>query len=167
MLTLIMLCTWSADEDFLLLVVAHGMGRHSSEVSLGSLETVLKLLLAFECMYVTAVAFVKISILAMYLRIFPTRDFKIGSYTVGATVIAWWFAIVAVCVFQCDPIYKAWMPWADGKCINLKGSFIGNAVPNILTDVVILIMPVKQVWHLHATMAQKVSLLCTFGLGSL
>lgn len=41
------------------------------------------------------------------------------------------------------------------------------AVPNILTDVAILLMPVNQVWHLNATMAQKISLLGTFGLGSL
>lgn len=152
---------------FFCAVVAHGMGRHTTEVSLNSLETILKLLLAFECMYVTAVGLIKISILAMYLRIFPSREFKIGSYTIGATVVAWWLAIVFVCIFQCDPVYVAWEPWAAGTCIDLKGSFIGNAVPNILTDVIILIMPVKQVWHLHATMAQKISLLCTFGLGSL
>lgn len=143
------------------------MGRHASQVTLPNLVVVFKLLLGFECMYVTAVAFIKVSILAMYLRIFPSREFKIGSYIIGATIIAWWFAIVAVCVFQCDPIYKAWVPWASGTCIDLRGSFIGNAVPNILTDVVILIMPMKQVWHLHATTAQRISLLCTFGLGSL
>lgn len=143
------------------------MGRHATEVSLTYLEIVLKQLLAFECFYVTAVAFIKISILAMYLRIFPSREFKIASYSIGATIVAWWFAIAAVCIFQCNPIYVAWAPWMAGECIDLRGSFIGNAVPNILTDVVILIMPMKQVWHLHATAAQKLSLLCTFGLGSL
>lgn len=148
-------------------VVAYGMGRHATEVSLADLEIVLELLLAFECLYVTAVAFVKLSILAMYLRIFPSREFKIGSYSVGATIVAWWFAIAMVCIFQCNPVSKAWAPWEPGVCIDLRASFIGNAVPNILTDVVILVMPMKQVWHLHATAAQKISLLCTFGLGSL
>lgn len=148
-------------------VVAHGMGRHADTISLDELSKVLQMLLAFECLYVTAVAAIKLSILAMYLRLFPGREFKLAAWTIGGIIVAWWIAIVLVCIFQCNPVHKAWLPWGEGVCINLKGSFIGNALPNILTDVAILVMPVKQVWHLHATMAQKVSLLCTFGLGSL
>lgn len=152
---------------FLYEVVANGMGKHASTISLDELSEVLKILLAFECLYVTAVAAIKISILAMYLRLFPSREFKLAAWVIGGIVIAWWIAIVLVCIFQCNPIYVAWVPWDEGTCLDLKGSFIGNGVPNILTDIAILVMPVKQVWHLHATMAQKVSLLCTFGLGSL
>lgn len=102
----------------------------------------------------------------MYLRIFPSRGFKIAAWIIGGLVIAWAVAIILVCIFQCSPIYVAWMPWEAGTCIDLKASFIGNAVPNIMTDVAILTMPIKQVWKLHATWAQKVSLLCTFMLGS-
>lgn len=107
-------------------VVAHGMGRHASTLSLDELSIVLKHLLAFECLYVTAVAAVKLSILAMYLRIFPSREFRIGAWVIGSTIIAWWIAIVLVCIFQCNPIYIAWVPWDKGTCINLRASFIGN-----------------------------------------
>lgn len=143
------------------------MGRHASTLNLDMIENVLKHLLGFECMYVTAVALIKFSLLAMYLRIFPSRGFKIAAYIIGGTVMGWWIAIVLVCIFQCNPIYVAWEPWMPGQCIDLKGSFIGNAVPNIVTDIAILIMPVKQVWALHTAPAQKISLICTFGLGSL
>lgn len=107
-------------------VVAHGMGRHASTLSLDELSIVLKHLLAFECLYVTAVSAVKLSILAMYLRIFPSREFKIGAWLIGSTVVGWWIAIVLVCIFQCNPIYVAWVPWDEGTCINLRASFIGN-----------------------------------------
>ncbi|KAJ0124468.1 integral membrane protein [Diaporthe amygdali] len=147
-------------------MVDYGMGRHASTLNLDMIENVLKLLLGFECMYVTAVALIKFSLLAMYLRIFPSRGFKIAAWIIGGTVLSWWIAIVLVCIFQCNPIYVAWEPWEAGQCINLKGSFIGNAVPNIITDIAILIMPVKQVWALHTAPAQKISLICTFGLGS-
>lgn len=147
-------------------MVHYGMGRHASTLNLDMIENVLKHLLGFECMYVTAVALIKFSLLAMYLRIFPSRGFKIAAYIIGGTVAAWWIAIVLVCIFQCNPIYVAWEPWMPGQCIDLKGSFIGNAVPNIVTDIAILIMPVKQVWALHTAPAQKISLICTFGLGS-
>lgn len=121
-------------------VIAHGMGRHASTISQDDLSIVFQQLLAFECLYVVAVSAVKLSILALYLRIFPSRGFKIASWTIGGTVIAWCIAIILVCVFQCSPIYVAWAPWEKGVCIDLKASFIGNAVPNIVTDVAILLM---------------------------
>ncbi|GJC80683.1 satratoxin biosynthesis SC1 cluster protein 4 [Colletotrichum liriopes] len=125
----------------------------------------LKLLLAFECIYVTAVMFVKVSLLLMYCRIFPSRNFKFAAMTLGGVTIAWWIAIVFVCIFQCTPVAKAYMPFIDGTCIDLKASFIGNAIPNILTDVAILCLPIGQVWKLQVTLAQRLSLCFMFLLG--
>ena len=111
---------------------------------------------------------VKLSLLVMYLRIFPTKNFRIGSYILGSMTIAWVIAINFVSIFQCTPVKKAWLGTAiDGTCINLKASFIGNAVPNILTDVAILCMPVAQVLKLQVTNAQRASLLFMFLLGGL
>lgn len=148
-------------------MIAHGLRRHADTLPIDELVTFFKLLLAFECIYVTAVMLVKLSVLQMYLRIFPSRGFKIAAAIIAALVVAWWIAIVAVCIFQCNPISKAWLPWIDGTCIDLKGSFIGNAIPNIVTDVAILCMPIRQVWKLHVTLAQRLSLCFMFLLGSL
>ncbi|KAH7124667.1 hypothetical protein EDB81DRAFT_699079 [Dactylonectria macrodidyma] len=147
-------------------MIAHGLGRHADTLPIDELVTFFKLLLAFECIYVTAVMLVKLSVLQMYLRIFPSRGFKIAAAIIAALVVAWWIAIVAVCIFQCNPISKAWLPWIGGTCIDLKGSFIGNAIPNIVTDVAILCMPIRQVWKLHVTLAQRLSLCFMFLLGS-
>ncbi|KAM5347751.1 hypothetical protein ACJ41O_007575 [Fusarium nematophilum] len=147
-------------------MISYGLGRHAATLPQEDLVSFFKLLLAFECVYVTAVMMVKLAVLAMYLRIFPSREFRIGAAIIASIVIAWWIAIVAVCIWQCDPIKKAWLPWIEGTCINLKASFIGNAIPNILTDVAILAMPVGQVWKLQITVAQKASLLFIFLLGS-
>ncbi|KAF4445659.1 hypothetical protein F53441_10608 [Fusarium austroafricanum] len=147
-------------------LITHGLGKHWKTVPTHDQVDFLKVLLAFECIYVTAVMFIKLALLAMYMRIFTSRRFKLVSYFIGSTVIAWWIAICAVCIFQCTPIKKAWLPMIDGTCINLKASFIGNAVPNILTDVAILCLPVKQILKLQINMAQKLSLLVIFLLGS-
>ncbi|KAF5698094.1 integral membrane protein [Fusarium mundagurra] len=147
-------------------MIAHGLGKHAKRVSTADQVIFFKLLLAFENIYVTAVMLIKLALLAMYLRIFPSRNFRLMSAIIAATVIGWWIAICAVCIFQCHPIKKAWMPWIDGSCINLKASFIGNAIPNIATDVAILCMPVTQILKLQINMAQKLSLLVIFSLGS-
>ncbi|KAL0930969.1 uncharacterized protein CTRU02_213704 [Colletotrichum truncatum] len=146
-------------------MIAQGLGRHAVTLSLNQQVEFLKLLLAFECIYVTAVMFVKLSLLLMYRRIFPSRGFKISAIILGAITIAWWISIVLVCVFQCTPVAKAYMPWIDGTCIDLKASFIGNAIPNILTDVAILCLPIGQVWRLQVTLVQRLSLCFMFLLG--
>jgi hypothetical protein len=125
------------------------------------------LLVTFECVYCTAIGIVKISILLMYARVFPTRGFRIAAYTLGTIVISWVIAIICVSVFQCTPIARAWDMSLPGTCINLKGSFIGNAVPNILTDIAILSLPVHVVWGLQATIVHRLSVIGVFLLGSL
>ena len=104
----------------------------------------------------------------MYIRIFPTRNFKLGAAILAFITIGWVIAINGVSIFQCTPIEKAWLgPAVAGTCINLKASFIGNAVPNILTDVAILCMPVAQVLKLQVSSAQRASLCFMFLLGAL
>ncbi|KUL92522.1 hypothetical protein ZTR_02635 [Talaromyces verruculosus] len=124
------------------------------------------LLLSFECVYCTTVGIIKISILLMYRRIFPTRGFRIAATILGSIVIGWVIAIICVSVFQCTPIAKAWDFSLSGTCINLKGSFIGNGVPNILTDIAILALPVRIVWGLHASVTHRLSVIVVFLLGS-
>ncbi|KAI3132515.1 hypothetical protein CBS147325_8741 [Penicillium roqueforti] len=122
---------------------------------LANIIMIAKLLLIFEIMYVTTVATTKISILLMYCRIFPTREIRIASLVLGGMTLSWLVAIILVSVFQCNPIPRAWDTRIPGKCINLKGMFIGNAVPNILTDILILSLPVKVVWGLHASLTHR------------
>ncbi|KAJ6045521.1 uncharacterized protein N7446_012385 [Penicillium canescens] len=147
-------------------LIHFGMGRHADVLPEGNIVIIAKLLMSFECVYCMTVGIVKISILLMYARIFPTRGFRIAAIILGSIVIGWVVAIICVSVFQCTPIAKAWNPTLSGTCINLKGSFIGNAVPNILTDIAILALPVHVVWGLHATVTHRLSVIAVFLLGS-
>ena len=103
----------------------------------------------------------------MYSKIFPTRFMYISAWILGGIAVSWAIAIAMVCVLQCIPVEKAWIPSVAGHCINLKDSFIGNAVPNIVTDVLILALPIKHVCKLRTTVSQKILLVVIFLLGSL
>ncbi|KAJ5889048.1 hypothetical protein N7495_009089 [Penicillium taxi] len=149
-----------------LAMIHYGMGLHANTLPAKNLVIVAKLLMAFECAYCTCAGIIKISILLMYGRIFPTRYFRVSAYILGSIVIAWVIAIVCVSVFQCRPISKAWNNDLPGTCINLKDSFIGNAVPNIVTDILILALPVQIVWGLYATVLHRLSVISIFLLGS-
>ena len=69
-------------------------------------------------------------------------------------------------IFQCHPVQRAWNLTVPGTCLNLRAVFIGNAVPNIVTDAIILCMPLYHVWKLHVRAAQKVALTGIFLLGA-
>ncbi|ATZ48765.1 hypothetical protein BCIN_03g09320 [Botrytis cinerea B05.10] len=143
-----------------------GLGRHTAALSASEIISYAKSLIAFECLYVTCVCFTKLSLLLMYRRIFPVRSIKIGSLILGGLSVAWCISIIMVSVFQCIPMQKIWNPTLEGHCINLKASFIGNAIPNILTDVAILALPMQQVWGLHTSVMQKTHISFVFLLGS-
>lgn len=109
----------------------------------------------------------------MYYRIFPTKFIKWGLIGLGSFTAAWWLAVALTTIFQCTPIRAAWVltlqPTADpsSKCIDNNGFFIGNGVPNIFTDLCILVMPLHEVYKLHIPRSQKIALGGVFMLGAL
>jgi hypothetical protein len=83
-------------------------------------------------------------------------------------IFAWWVAVVFISIFSCSPIYGFWdKTTIQAHCVNNKEFYIGNAVPNIVTDVIILAMPIRIIWSLQTTMMQKATLSFIFLLGGL
>jgi hypothetical protein len=51
-------------------------------------------------------------------------------------------------------------------CIHLKAAFIATGAINILTDSLILCLPMPFVWRLHTNLYRRISLMFIFSLGS-
>jgi len=108
-----------------------------------------------QYIYQAIVVMTKISIVLLYLRIFPrevSRNFNYICYAVIGTLAAY---LVAMCIFfgmQCKPISFFWKQW-DGKhtgqCINFQlGVYIGSGV-NIAFDLVVFLLPVPRLLKLQ------------------
>lgn len=70
--------------------------------------------------------------------------------------------------FQCSPVAYAWdKSIRGGHCINLGAYFRWLSFPNILTDAVILVLPLPLLWRLHTSTGQKIGVTCVFVVGSL
>jgi len=54
-----------------------------------------------------------------------------------------------------------------GHCINIESFFLGQAIPNIVTDGILLALPLPLIWDLHLPKGQKMALSGVFLLGSL
>ncbi|KAL8675378.1 MAG: hypothetical protein Q9168_000209 [Polycauliona sp. 1 TL-2023] len=125
-------------------------------------------ILAHEIIWAASIPIIKISILLLYIRIFGSlRYFRILAYSIGIFSICWAITVILVCSFQCRPIQYIWDRSIKGTCINTTLAFIINSAPNVLTDFVLLVLPLPAVWNLHTTKAQKFSLTVIFLLGSL
>ena len=68
-------------------------------------------------------------------------------------------------ILQCVPVQAAWNPEVHGKCISIYELYIGQAIPNVVTDVVILLLPLQPLWKLRIRKFQRVLLIGVFVLG--
>jgi hypothetical protein len=104
----------------------------------------------------------------MYYRIFPTKSMRIGGYILGGMTFSWWIGIIFASIFQCSPVDKAWKPFMkEGTCLDKNRFFIGNSIPNIVMDAMIIALPVFEVSKVQVPRSQKIAIAGIFLLGGL
>lgn len=143
-------------------------GKHTAEV-LANQRLRTQLLYAAQIVYASAILTAKLSILALYWRLFPTRFMKRGCVVLAVLTVMWWLAGVLVDIFQCNPVGKAFdisIPINEGHCISQTGYCLGMIIPNILIDVMILCLPTFEVSKLHLPRSQRAALASVFLLGA-
>lgn len=111
----------------------------------------------------------KLSILALYWRLFPTRFMKRSCVVLAVLTAMWCAAGVLVDIFQCTPVGVAFavpITGEDRHCISQTGYCLGMIIPNILIDVMILCLPTFEVSKLHLPRGQRFALASVFLLGA-
>jgi hypothetical protein len=82
-------------------------------------------------------------------------------------IAVWAVACELVGLFQCSPVRKAWNVSLQGKCIDLSVFFVTQRATNLLTDVVLLALPVRAISGLQTSLAKRISLIFAFTMGGL
>lgn len=70
-------------------------------------------------------------------------------------------------ILQCVPIQAYWDPKIKARCEKKYAFFLGQAIPNIALDFVLLILPLHPLWKLNMKRTQKIALVVVFVLGYL
>ncbi|KAK9858496.1 uncharacterized protein MYU51_017561 [Penicillium brevicompactum] len=110
----------------------------------------------------------KLALLLFYTRIFTLRKFRICAYCVGALVLGVGVGALFATFFQCTPFPYIWNRSIPGGSCVWRISIYRILSPfNVLTGVLIIILPIPSVWKLHAPRGQKVALTGVFLLGGL
>lgn len=93
---------------------------------------------------------------------------KILTVVIGMFVIVWGLVISLVGVFLCNPIKKAWEPAIPGQCFDLIKFYYGLQIPNIVTDIIIVILPIPVIWNLFILEKKsRLGLIAMFSVGGL
>ncbi|KAF7179312.1 hypothetical protein CNMCM7691_008245 [Aspergillus felis] len=151
---------------FIFAMVKEGMGLHAgTAVPISNQIMIAKFLVVAEILYVFNLVWTKLSILLMYYRIFRFPYFKRWAYIIGTFVLLWVICITFLFIFICVPVQKLWYPSLPGRCINQVATWVANAASTILTDLVILVLPMPQVWKLQLRLSEKLALTFAFSLG--
>lgn len=123
-----------------------------------------------ECLYLSILPLTKISILCFYLRVFPKKGFRLATFIAIGLNVAYLITFVLISVFQCNPLKGAYLRWDgehDFKCNNINAQGWAAAVFNMILDIVVMVMPLPELYGLNLSMRKKIGLLCMFSLGIL
>ncbi|KAL8910937.1 MAG: hypothetical protein Q9172_007761 [Xanthocarpia lactea] len=144
--------------------IKYGLGKHS--VLVKDPASLARATTASIILYIVSLAATKLSILLLYRRIFPNRGFHAVIWAVGIFVVAFTTANVLFIIFSCNPINGAWNPTIKAKCINNQAAILAVACMTIVSDFIILALPLPLVWKMHLARIRKFQLSIIFLLGT-
>lgn len=119
--------------------------------------------------FITCNGLSKTSLLTFYLQISPQKWFKMSIWVVIGLVACYTITIAGCLLFSCRPIKASWDPYSfeTGDCINTAVLYIAIAVANIVSDVLLFIIPIPMIVRLKMPLAPKIGAGIMFGIGSL
>ncbi|KAI1411805.1 hypothetical protein F5Y13DRAFT_200474 [Hypoxylon sp. FL1857] len=147
-----------------------GFGRHMNTLTSYERELFFKLLYVGDFVYDTALYLTKLSGLLFFTRLFPQHAnpqfFNIALWTTYGLNTLWLIGAYFGTIFLCNPVEAGWNPWLPGgKCGKTTTLFLGSAIPSVVIDLIILLLPLPQIWGLRITRGKKAGLFVVFILG--
>lgn len=111
---------------------------------------------------------VKISIVHLYIRIFPGRLFSKFCYGVIILTSCYFLSVLLEAFVLCKPVSYNWdKTIPGGKCANENLAFLLAGITNLLIDAIVVILPIPMLWRLQMPLIRKLGVLGMFGLGAM
>ena len=130
-------------------------------------KTRSQLFVAAEPFWAAACSAVKISILCLYLSIFPNRRFRYLAYSIMGLTSCYCLGFILRTLLICSPIEYNWNKNIHGSCGDTNAASIAGGISNMVLDIIVIILPMPMVWRLQMATKKKVIISGIFGLGIL
>ncbi|KAK0113101.1 hypothetical protein ONS95_014805 [Cadophora gregata] len=148
----------------------HGLGKDIWSVQFENITHILYIFYFSEVLYLGSSMMIRVSMLCLYLRIFPHGILRRITHVVTVVNLLYGTSFMTASIFQCIPVHAAWTRW-DGtvpaKCINANAVGWTSAAINIILDAVTVILPLPELTRLVMSWEQKIHILAMFSLGFL
>ncbi|KAH7116110.1 hypothetical protein B0J11DRAFT_553227 [Dendryphion nanum] len=122
--------------------------------------------------YIFAVVFTRFSVLAYYLRIFPSgvTSLRRCCWILLVLALAQWIEVFTVLLVYCKNISKLWtkdyLSFSGSKCFSSSTYSYSAAIGDSVLDCLIFALPIPYVWSLSKIQArQRIGLMVIFALG--
>ncbi|KAI9679926.1 MAG: hypothetical protein M1817_004941 [Caeruleum heppii] len=155
-----------ANVCLLLMIYRFGWGRHMSILPESQLIPCFKSNYAFNLLYTTGYPLSKVSLALFYRRLFVQRWFRCLCWVMIACFVSYSIATVIIDVQLVLPINAYWdFTVTPTKSLDGNSLFMANAAFNIITDILLLIMPLAVIWRLQMSVQQKIGVSVIFAMG--
>ncbi|KAF2150163.1 hypothetical protein K461DRAFT_323616 [Myriangium duriaei CBS 260.36] len=164
----LVLCTSINISEFLFIDIG-GVGRHQLVVAITApheLTNFGKLVLVVPILYLAAVCLPRVAILVFYLRIFTLGRQRTATWAIMIVIIATAVGGIIAGLVQCIPLNYVWNKSVEGHCFDTTAYYRYASLPNTITDVFMILLPIPAVWSLHTSRSTKIGLTITFLTGS-
>ncbi|KAH9828319.1 cfem domain-containing protein [Teratosphaeria destructans] len=153
------------------LMVVYGLGHDIWTVKYDEVYNFFEFFYVNEIIYVALNGCIKISILLLYLRIFPktvSHDFRYLCWFMISICTAYLLSNSLVFIFQCHPVAYAWTSWDGqhtGHCIDIQAFNYASIATNIALEVVVFILPIPRLLRIDMCLRKKIVACLTFTVG--
>ncbi|OAA46675.1 Pth11-like protein [Beauveria brongniartii RCEF 3172] len=148
-------------------IAQDGMCAHAWEMSLERFERYSIFVYVAAPVYQLCNGFTKLSLLCIYLQLSPQRCFRLVTWLSIVLVALYTVTIAVIMLFHCSPVRKAFdLRIQTGACLDAGILYMATAVSNILTDVMLFLLPTPMVLRLEMDRAQKMGAIAIFGIAS-
>ena len=108
------------------------------------------------------------TVLLLYRRVFLPHRWSVFDITLRVFMVlccVYYLTTIPIKIWECTPRAKIWNKSIEGTCIHVASVLKADGVFNALSDVFILLLPVKALWSLQMKTGRKVGIGLLFTVG--
>ncbi|OKO92650.1 hypothetical protein PENSUB_12635 [Penicillium subrubescens] len=138
--------------------VDHGLGQHQDRLSQD--QTWSKFAFAAHILLVVVLSLSKMSTLLLVWKLSPSKTLRRTCTVTAGIVVGWSICAVFGIAFQCESPDR-WL-YSPERCAGEGAIFYPIAVFNVLTEIIIVVLPFIMMRNVQMVWIKRVKILCSF-----
>ncbi|KAL3430143.1 hypothetical protein BDV09DRAFT_199905 [Aspergillus tetrazonus] len=151
-----------------IVVGKYGGGYHYTDVSSTDMTLFRKFCYIATVLYCPMALLTKIALLSILVRIFSPYKHRVRFiYGFLAAITIYYVIAEIVKIRMCDPVPGYWTLDPHAKCLDQRAALIADSVISMVSDILILILPLPLTWSLQMSRNKKLRVVGMLSAGGL